>query len=180
MKYLKLILILFYFSNINAFPEVNEYRTYITFQDSIVKKLLSENYKAYKVIKIIDGDTIDILVDNQIIRVRLSHINCPEKGKPYWKRAKQFVSESCFGAYVRLIIDENSISDRFGRLLAEVILEDGRILNQELVKSGLARHFKKYSISKVYCQLEVDAKNNKVGFWSESFLYQEWIGEKCK
>jgi len=42
------------------------------------------------VIKVIDGDTIDVLADDQeTIRIRLHGIDCPERGQPFDNNATQ-------------------------------------------------------------------------------------------
>ena len=58
----------------------------------------------------------------------------------------------CFGSYITLIVNEKNKLDRNKRLIAEIILDDGRNLNKELVKNGLAWHFKKYSDNYEYAQ----------------------------
>jgi endonuclease YncB( thermonuclease family) len=60
----------------------------------------------------------------------------------------------------------NNEYDRYGRLIGEIILPDGKNLNQELIKSGLAIHYKKYSSSWSYAQLEIKARVKKIGIWA--------------
>ncbi|GGB94235.1 thermonuclease family protein [Dyadobacter sediminis] len=127
-----------------------------------------------EVIGIQDGDTIELkYVYNgkkagfrmgKAVRIRFTHINSPERGRPYYKVAKQFTSDKCFHKVVS--IKHNGEFDRYGRLLGEVVLPDGKILNKELVKNGLAVHFKKYSDSQEYSELEIKAKKQKIGIWS--------------
>jgi len=50
-----------------------------------------------KVIGIKDGDTFEVLYDNQPERVRLAEIDCPEKAQAFGTKAKQYVSDLCFG-----------------------------------------------------------------------------------
>lgn len=134
----------------------------------------------YKVIGIKDGDTFVLLIDGKEQTVRFAHIDCPEKKQPFGNRAKQFVSDMCFGTYVTLKINPKNKQDRNKRLIAEIILEDGRNLNKELVKNGLAWHFKKYSDSEEYAQLETEARNNKIGLWSEPNPIAPWDWRKPK
>lgn len=82
----------------------------------------------------------------------------------------------CFGKNIKLI-HENKY-DRYKRLIAEVILEDGTNLNKELIKQGLAWHFKKYSEDSEYAELEIEAKNNKIGLWSEENPISPWEWRK--
>ncbi|MCF2496326.1 thermonuclease family protein [Dyadobacter chenhuakuii] len=132
-----------------------------------------------EVIAIQDGDTIELKFlyagkkagqrMGKPIRIRLLHVNCPERGRPYYKVAKQYTSQQCFRKTVQIRHAGNF--DKYGRLLGEVVLPNGRILNKELVKAGLAVHFKKYSKSQEYANLEIQAKKQKVGIWSQSSLF---------
>ncbi len=144
---------------------------------SIESSILSSNKtKSFKVIGVKDGDTVELLMDNNTQVVRLAHIDCPEKKQPYGQKAKQFVSVMCFGKFVT-IIHQNKF-DRNKRLIAEVIIEDGINLNKELVKKGLAWHYKKYSKDNSYADLETKAKELKVGLWAESNPIAPWLWRK--
>lgn len=144
------------------------------------EKQITQTKTAYKVIGVKDGDTISLLIDGKEQTVRFAHIDCPEKKQPFGTKAKQFVSDACFRTYVTLVINEKNKYDRNKRLIAEVILEDGRNLNKELVKNGLAWHFKKYSDSKEYDQLEKTARKNKIGLWIEPAPIAPWDWRKQK
>lgn len=127
------------------------------------------------VVGIMDGDTIELRMVGtnpktktrlgKNLRIRLAHVDCPERGFPYYQKAKDFTSKACFKKTVKVI--HNFEYDRYGRLIGEVVLPDGKILNQELVKNGLAIQFKKYSKSSFYAKLEIEAKKNKKGMWAE-------------
>lgn len=49
------------------------------------------------VVSVLDGDTIEVLHNQHPERIRLSGIDCPEKGQAFGKRAKQAASELVFG-----------------------------------------------------------------------------------
>jgi micrococcal nuclease len=127
-----------------------------------------------EVIGIQDGDTIELKFifdgkkagfrQGKPVRIRFLHINSPERGKPFYKIAKQYTSERCFHKIVT--IKHTGEFDRYGRLLGEVVLPDGSVLNKELVKRGLAIHYKKYSKSVEYANLELEAQKKKLGIWS--------------
>jgi len=128
--------------------------------------------KAYKVIGVKDGDTFVLLVNGKEQVVRFAHIDCPEKKQPFGTKAKQFVSDACFGTFVTLV--HNNKYDRNKRLIAEVLLADGRNLNKELVKNGLAWHYKKYSADTAYASLETTARQQKAGLWIENTAVPPW------
>ena len=133
-----------------------------------------------QVIAIKDGDTIEILYDGKPMTIRLAHIDCPEikKGQPFGKAAKQYTSDLCFGQTVT-VINERKF-DRYKRLIAVVINEKGENINKELVKAGLAWHFKKYSKDDSYADLETVARQNKVGLWADDNPTPPWNWRKPK
>jgi endonuclease YncB( thermonuclease family) len=94
-----------------------------------------------KVVGVLDGDTIEVLVDKKPIRVRLHGIDCPEKGQPRGNRAKWYASDLAFKKTVTVIIKD---IDRYGRTVGEVILPDGKSLNKEIVRAGYAWWYRKY------------------------------------
>ena len=116
-----------------------------------------------EVIGIKDGDTVEVLHNNQSTVVRLEHIDCPEKKQPYATQAKQFVSDNCFGKNVK--IWHNNKHDRYQRLLALIVFNDSVVLNKALVQAGLAWHYTKYSTDQTYQDLQNEAEAQKRGFW---------------
>ena len=134
-----------------------------TLQDSTIRG---------KVIGIKDGDTIDILYNEKKLTIRLAHIDCPEKKQPFGAIKKKFMSEKCFGQAV--IIEHSNKYDRNKRLIGEIINSSGENLNKELVKAGLAWHYKQYSSDTVYANLENEARKNRVGLWTEINATPPW------
>ena len=88
-----------------------------------------------KVVGVSDGDTISVMRAGKAVKVRLHGIDCPEKKQPYGTRAKQYTSDLAFGQEVTVRIQT---TDRYGRIVGEVILPGGKNLNWELVDAGLA------------------------------------------
>src|SRR5438477_9778887 len=78
------------------------------------------------VVSVIDGDTIEVLHNNRAERIRLSGIDCPEKGQAYGKRVKHAASDLAFGKEVTL---QTHGLDKYGRTLADVLLQDGTNVN---------------------------------------------------
>ncbi|MBW3523551.1 MULTISPECIES: thermonuclease family protein [unclassified Chryseobacterium] len=145
------------------------YKTFLLLLFPVI--LFSQN-RSYKVIGVKDGDTVEILMDGKPQVVRLSHIDCPEKKQPFGNNAKQFASDLCFGKKVKLSTGWKK--DRNKRLLAEIILSNGKNLNKELVKNGFAWHYKKYSKDNSYDDLEKQARKLKVGLWTDKSPTAPW------
>ena len=108
-------------------------------------------YKA-KIVRIVDGDTIDIVIDlgfkittNQ--RLRLKGINTPEtynvkKDSEEYKKgmaAKEFVIQRIEANNYEAIIDTDKDTGKYGRYIAVIWLADNTTsLNDELVEKGFA------------------------------------------
>jgi micrococcal nuclease len=123
------------------------------------------------VIGVTDGDTIVVLTDeNKQVKVRLEGIDCPESSQDFGQRAKQSTVLLCFQKRVR--INETG-KDRYGRTLAFVYVGD-TCINKELLRNGMAWHYKKYNQDPELAELENMAKKKKVGLWSQSSPIPPW------
>ena len=111
-----------------------------------------------KLLKVIDGDTVDLMVDlgfhiHHKIRVRLYGVNAPESRtkdlaeKELGLKAKKYTEEWLTNhkwVFVNTIPDKN---DKYGRVLARIFssdkIEDSTTacLNTDIIQSGLAREY---------------------------------------
>ncbi|RAV98921.1 thermonuclease family protein [Pseudochryseolinea flava] len=130
-----------------------------------------------KVVKISDGDTFTVLTaSNETVKVRLHGIDCPEKSQDFGQVAKQHLSNLIFNRQVK-IIKKNV--DRYGRVVG-VVFADTINVNEHLLSSGLAWHFKKYDTNPVWAKLETNAKSKRLGLWSMSNSVPPWMFRKNK
>lgn len=125
--------------------------------------------------RVIDGDTLKVrLADGKTEDVRLLLVDTPETVKPdtpvqpYGTEASQFTKDALpSGTAIRLERDQ-SRADRYGRLLAYVWYGD-RMLNQELLRKGLARVAFVYEPDTRYVemfeQIEQKAQEAKKKIW---------------
>lgn len=111
------------------------------------------------VVRIIDGDTLEVVGSCGPVRVRLFGIDCPERGQPFAQAATAKAVELAGGQRVTV---HPTTKDRYGRTVAKVILPDGRDLGLELIKAGLAKWFRKYAPKEVGYQ-EAEAWARKMG-----------------
>lgn len=128
-----------------------------------------------KVIAIKDGDTISLLYNRQTLTIRLAHIDCPEKGQPYGARARQFISDSCFGKNITVT---GTRFDRNKRLIGVVTTAAGTNINKALIEAGLAWHYRQYSSDSSYSLLEKQARLQRKGLWAESKPTPPWNWRK--
>jgi endonuclease YncB( thermonuclease family) len=130
-----------------------------------------------RVVKVVDGDTIDVLQERQTVRIRLNGIDAPETGQPHGKKAKQFVIDLAARQVVRVEVIEK---DKYGRSVGDVMLRDGRVLNREIVKAGYAWWYRKYSQDQTLGRLEAEAKSARRGLWQEKNPMAPWNWRKLK
>lgn len=132
-----------------------------------------------KIIGVKDGDTVEALYYQLPIVIRLAHIDAPEKKQPFGTVAKKKISDLTFGKTLTVVsAGKKGKYDRNGRMIAEVYLPNNSCVNMEMVKAGLAWHFKKYSSAAEYAQLELTARKTKMGLWSDPQPIAPWYFRK--
>ena len=118
-----------------------------------------------QVVRILDGDTLEVLHNNRAERIRLSGIDCPEKGQAYGELAKHAASALVFGKEVMLLTYGK---DKYGRTIADVLLPGGSNVNHELVKDGWCWWYRKYAPGNTTLErLDAEARESRIGLWVE-------------
>lgn len=121
-----------------------------------------------RVVGIVDGDTIDVIRDDvperDSIRVRLFGIDTPERRQPFYAKAKEFTADAAFGKPVTI----QPRGRHYQRLVADVVLPDGKMLTHELVRAGLAMWYERYApYDRDLERLQTEAGAAKRGLWSD-------------
>lgn len=136
--------------------------------------------KTVKLSKCTDGDTAHFLIDGKDKTVRFLAINAPEYTKekePYGKEASEYVCNVLTNAKkIQLEFDDGSDeTDKYGRVLAWVYA-DGKLVQRELVKQGLAEVkyiYGDYAYTDELKALEKEAKAQKLAMWSNTTTEDE-------
>jgi len=125
-----------------------------------------------KVVGISDGDTISVLREGKAVKVRLYGVDAPEQAQAFGTKARQLTGELAFQREVIVVIHA---TDRYGRLVGEVLLPDGRNLSHELVRAGLAWWYQQYAPKDTALgQLEAEAKAARRGLWQDPHAVPPW------
>lgn len=129
-----------------------------------------------RLVSVIDGDTIHVEVDGEVISVRLLGIDTPEKvggprpGECYGQQATELAEALLpHGSEVLLTRDHES-RDAYGRLLAYVHRRDGVFINYEMLKAGAATplFFEPNTTMKPLFQAAGDkARKDWIGLWEK-------------
>ena len=125
-----------------------------------------------QVVVVHDGDTLTMQSGSFLYKVRLSDVDAPEMGQVFGKQARQFTEDRVLGRRVRVNV---ALIDRHGRRVGEVIVEDGWVLNEELVHAGFAWYYRVHPVRNDRLQkLEQYAFTKKLGLWVEQDPLPPW------
>ncbi|HEY9342884.1 MAG TPA: thermonuclease family protein [Hanamia sp.] len=136
-------------------------------------KTFSKTNKTFtgKVIKIVDGDTFDVLTNNNLtIRIRMNGIDCPERRQDYYQVCKDALAQFIFGKNVQLTTHGK---DRYHRTIADVFYKNENI-NVSMIENGFAWHYKKYSSDEKMAKAEQNARIKKIGLWKMKEAIAPW------
>ena len=136
-----------------------------------------ETSPLYEVTRVVDGDTIDVLLDGKVERLRLIGINTPETVDPrkpvecFGREAKEKAESILSGRRIELesepLQDER---DKYGRLLRYVFLEDGTNFNLLMIREGYAYEYTydlPYKYQTEFKQAQKYAEGNELGLWGK-------------
>ena len=129
-----------------------------------------------KVVGIADGDTISVLREGKAVKIRLYGVDAPEKAQAFGTQARKFTGDVVFQRDVTVVVHT---TDRYGRLVGEVLLPDGRSLGHELVHAGMAWWYRSYAPKDTtLAQLEAEARTAKRGLWADAHPVPPWQWRK--
>ena len=137
--------------------------------------------------RVIDGDTFEGRLDNggnpgvnpwmvQLTKivVRINGIDAPERGQYYGDVATLHLQWLISGKAVGLKLKQK---DTFGRWIATAY-HDGADIGAEMLKEGLAWHYKEHDSNPLYARLEREAKQAGRGLWSDDRAVPPWKWRK--
>ncbi len=123
-----------------------------------------------RVVAIADGDTVTILDSaNTQHRIRLEGIDAPESHQAFGEQSRLSLSEMIFGKEVSVRYQK---VDQYGRLVGKISL-DGKDINLEQIKAGMAWHYKFYEDEQtpedreLYARAEAEARAARRGLWQD-------------
>ncbi|HSW88569.1 MAG TPA: thermonuclease family protein [Candidatus Saccharimonadales bacterium] len=132
----------------------------------------------YPVVKVVDGDTIEVLINEKKTKIRLIGIDTPEVVDPrkpvqcFGKEASNHAKEMLTGKEVRLVADPTQgDKDKYGRLLRYVFLPDGTNFNLQQIAEGYAFEYTydiPYQYQTEFRQAQQKARDTNLGLWATS------------
>lgn len=133
----------------------------------------AETFNA-KVIAVMDGDTVMVLRDGHKVKIRMANIDAPEKSQEFGQQSRDSLLEMVGKKQVQ--IDSQAV-DQYGRVVG-LIKVDGRDVNQEQVKRGMAWEYSHYHTDKTYIGLQSEAQQSRRGLWKQTSPQAPWQWRK--
>ncbi|TSC95765.1 MAG: micrococcal nuclease [Parcubacteria group bacterium Athens1014_10] len=131
----------------------------------------------YKVVKVIDGDTITVNIDGTNEVIRIIGADTPETKDPrklvecFGFEASEKAKELLSDQWVELESDQTQGNkDKYDRFLRYVRTKEGLFYNLEIIKQGYAHEYTynlPYKYQKEFKEAELYARNNKLGLWAD-------------
>jgi endonuclease YncB( thermonuclease family) len=119
---------------------------------------------------VIDGDSIKVQDGGTTKEIRLEGIDAPEKTQGFSDLAKQTLSGLVYGQEV---VITGRKRDAHNRLLARVYV-GATDVNLEMVRLGLAWHYKHFSDDQALANAELQAREQRVGLWVDRTAVPPW------
>lgn len=133
----------------------------------------------YEVVKVVDGDTIKLMIDGEKVNVRLIGVDTPESVHP--DKEKNVPEGTIASDYMKELIGDSDIYieygedpyDQYDRPLVYAYLDEDTMINAKLVAEGYAQvmtvepndEYEEY-----FLELEEIAEENDLGFWGTGYF----------
>ncbi|HGG7487605.1 TPA: thermonuclease family protein [Escherichia coli] len=124
-----------------------------------------------KVIRVLDGDTIEVLQDKKPIRVRLANIDAPEKKQAFGRWSTNQLKALLAGQSVTVSYTQ---TDRYGRIIGRVFTMNGTEASRFMVQSGAAWVYERYNVDESLPALQREVQEQKRGLWADPKPVPPW------
>ncbi|WP_051475485.1 thermonuclease family protein [Bacillus sp. J37] len=135
-----------------------------------------------EVTKVVDGDTLHVMISGKKETIRLLLVDTPEtvhpskQVQPFGPEASNYMKETLSGEEIQVELGLGE-RDKYGRILAYVYLDD-QMINKLLLEKGLARVAYVFEPNTKYIDefydIQKQAQNEELGIWSlENYATEE-------
>ena len=163
---------------------INRYSGVIAIVVLLLTISASASAGQFMVTRVTDGDTVKVTGNDEKMTIRLVGIDAPETskkknqpGQPFSRKSTKYLADLVLNKSVEV---KSYGTDRYGRILG-VVFVDGKDMNLEMVKVGLAEVYRGRPANgldlKPYWNAEAEAKKAGIGMWSLRDKYispKEW------
>lgn len=124
-----------------------------------------------RVVRVVDGDTIVVLVQREQVRVRLAGIDAPERpGQPFSAASRDALAALVAGKTVTVTYDQQ---DQYGRVIGQVSAA-GVNANRAQLRGGMAWVYSRFNTNPLDRGLELQARGRRTGLWADPAPVPPW------
>lgn len=147
------------------------------------EKIAKQSINAAKVVKVFDGDTLEVITDTKSpsnkgnkLRIRFLGIDAPEKNQDKGDYCKNLLSQKV--EKDSLVDVEIFGKDRYSRVIGKIFVRENKSLNPKrvdvgywLITQGCAWHYVKYAKDQpsqdrsLYAEAQAKAEKDRIGIW---------------
>lgn len=136
--------------------------------------LIALSFKAHadpRIAYFYDGDTVKIIDASKTYKLRIAHIDAPERNQTYGRKSRRALMKLCKNATIQISLTE---TDKYQRQLGSLSCNQQDV-STYMIKYGHAWFSKRYSKKKILAQIEQSARKNKLGLWQAKKPMAPWV-----
>lgn len=128
-------------------------------------------HAAQRITYFYDGDTVKIQDAEKTYKLRLNHIDAPERNQIFGKKSRRALMKLCQNTAIQVRI--NGI-DKYHRQLGDLYCNQ-QDAGSFMLKNGYAWFYPHYSNKSDLAALEASARKNKLGLWQTENPTPPWV-----
>ena len=136
----------------------------------VIANIYAQELLFGSVVRVIDGDTVELKVESLLQRIRLSEIDAPEINQFWGFESREALETKLLGKSVRVVVSD---VDRYGRTIGTIFIGEVSI-NELMVLEGHAWVYREYSDDQNLIDLENSARAGNKGLWTKENPLPPW------
>lgn len=136
----------------------------------VIANIFAQELLFGSVVRVIDGDTVELKVESLLQRIRLSEIDAPETNQFWGFESREALETKLLGKSVRVVVSD---VDRYGRTIGTIFIGEVSI-NELMVLEGHAWVYRDYSDDQNLIDLENSARAGNKGLWTRENPLPPW------
>jgi len=118
-----------------------------------------------------DGDSVKIMDGATEYKLRINHIDAPERNQTFGKKSRRALMLLCKDATIEVVITG---TDQYQRQLGDLYCNKQDV-STYMISNGYAWFYKRYSKRTEFSQLEENARKNRLGLWQDDKPIAPWV-----
>lgn len=118
-----------------------------------------------------DGDSVKIMDGSIEYKLRINHIDAPERNQAYGKKSRRALMQLCKDATIEVVITS---TDQYQRQLGDLYCNQQDV-STYMISNGHAWFYNRYSKRKALAQVEENARKSKLGLWQDDQPIPPWV-----